>query len=487
MVLPRLAGGGRRRLVALAAVCWALGVAVVALAAPVLAHSGSLRTAAPGELDIPTWLFLLTGGGAVGASFLLASFVTDRRFIRSIHDWGDDLGLSPGLRRGLRVCAELVGLAGLGAVLVVGLYGPDTAVRNLAILVVWVGWWGGYVATTYLLGNTWPALNPFRTLAELVLAAAARLPRSVTSRLPGRFDYPERLGAWPSVAGLLALIWVEVVSPLADEPRLLAGVVAAYGAVTVAGAVAFGTETWFDEVDPVARVFRYYGRVAPVGRRADGSLGLRLPAGALTEARLVDGLDEVAFVVTLLFVTTYDGFVGTGPWAGFAETLVGAGLPPLSVYLGAYLLGFALFLGVYWAAAHSARRYGGTYLTAGYLARRFAPSLLPIAAGYHLAHNLGYLLTLLPALGTVALSPLDPVQNPPILAGLPGFFGGLELAFVLVGHLAAIWVAHATAYELFPRRLDAVRSQYGVTLVMVLYTMTSLWIVSEPPVAPPYL
>jgi hypothetical protein len=152
-----------------------------------------------------------------------------------------------------------------------------------------------------------------------------------------------------------------------------------------------------------------------------------------------------------------------------------------------FLLGFAVFLGGFWLASRSARERGGTYLTTAYLARRFAPSLLPIAAGYHLAHNLGYVLTLMPNLGSVLVSPTDPLQNPPILAGLPGWFGGLELAFVLLGHLLAIWVAHATAYELFPRRMDAVRSQYGITLVMVLYTMTSLWIVAEPPVEPPFL
>jgi hypothetical protein len=87
----------------------------------------------------------------------------------------------------------------------------------------------------------------------------------------------------------------------------------------------------------------------------------------------------------------------------------------------------------------------------------------------------------------VLLSPVDPLQNPPILAGLPGWFGGLELAFVLLGHLLAIWVAHATAYELFPGRLQAIRSQYPFVLVMVAYTMISLWIVSQPAIEVPYL
>jgi hypothetical protein len=113
--------------------------------------------------------------------------------------------------------------------------------------------------------------------------------------------------------------------------------------------------------------------------------------------------------------------------------------------------------------------------------------LLPIAAGYHLAHNLVSVLVLGPTFVAVAAAPLSPPPSPPQLAGLPGWFGGLEFAFVLLGHLLAVWVAHATAYELFPSRLQAVRSQYGVTAVMVCYTMLSLWIVAEPYVAPPFI
>ncbi|MFC4549425.1 hypothetical protein ACFO3H_03830, partial [Halorussus sp. GCM10023401] len=56
----------------------------LALAGRASAHGGALRAAA-GTLSVPTWLFLLTGGGAVGASFLLASFVTDRAFVRAVH------------------------------------------------------------------------------------------------------------------------------------------------------------------------------------------------------------------------------------------------------------------------------------------------------------------------------------------------------------------------------------------------------------------
>jgi len=458
--------GTRRRRLLAAVVALA---SLVALAGDAVAHSGGLRNATQDPISVPTWLFLTTGGGVVGASFLLASFVTDRQFVADVHAWGRAIA-SPG--RIAALATRTFGVLALAATLAVGFVGPEDGPRNFAILLIWVVWWGGYVASTYLLGNSWPVLNPFRTLA-------AALPSLSLS-------YPERLGSWPAVAGLLALVWVEVVSPLADDPTLLATVISAYGVVTVAGAVAFGVDRWFESVDPVAKVFDYYGAVAPVGR-SDGGLRLRLPGSELREARLVDGRDEVAFVVALLFVTTYDGFVGTGLWAGFVRGAVAAGLPPVVVYLGAYLGGFALFYGAFQATARLARRTAPTFLTGDAVARRFAPSLLAIAAGYHLAHNLGSVLVLAPAFVAVALAPLSPPTNPPVLVGLPGWFGGLELAFVLVGHVVAVWIAHAAAYDLFPGRMQAVRSQYGVTLVMVAYTMVSLWIVKEPFVSPPFI
>ncbi|WP_435069356.1 hypothetical protein [Haloplanus sp. C73] len=449
-------------------VALAVTLSLGASAGVATAHSGGLGGTGRDPIAVPMWLFLLTGGGVVGVSFLLASFVTDRRLIDAIHDWRRPLP-TPG--RLLRAAARLGALALLVAAVVVGYVGPGTGVRSLTILVVWVGWWGGYVATTYLVGNTWPTLNPFRTLAA---------PLPSLNR-----PYPDRLGAWPSVAGLLLLVWIEVMTPLADDPRLLATVLVAYTGVTLAGTVVVGEEAWFDRVDPLARAFRLYGYLAPLTVES-GRLRLRLPGADLPETAF-EGQDDVAFVVTLLFVTTYDGFVATGLWAGVARAVVGVGAPPTALYLGAYLAGAALFYLAYRASARFSRRGADTHLTATYLARRFAPALLPIAAGYHLAHNFSSVLVLAPTLSVVAAAPLSPPPSPPQLAGLPTWFGGLELACVLLGHLVAVWVAHATAYDVFPSRLQAVRSQYGVTAVMVGYTMLSLWIVAEPYVAPPFI
>lgn len=441
--------------------------ALFAFVGPAAAHGAGLASAPERGFDVPTWLFLLTGGGVIGASFILASFVTDRTFIRAIHGWRRGSGIPA--ERILRVVGKTVGVTGLLFVLAVGFFGPRDPLFNAAVMVVWAGWWSGYAMTTYLVGNSWPVLNPWRAMAESLPSLGV--------------DYPERLGVWPSVVGLLALIWLEVVSPVADQPRFLAGVILAYTVATLVGAVVFGTATWFETVDPVSRVFRYFGRVAPV--YYDGGLCLRLPGAGLDEAKLVDSFGEVGFIVAILWVTTYDGLVATPAWRRWAVAIVESGIPPNLLYAVALLVGYLVFLGIYWMAAHYSKRHARTYLPQETLAFRFAAPLLAIAAGYHIAHFLGYFVELLPTLAGTLLAPTAPPE--PIAIVLPSWFGGVEIAFVILGHLLAIWTAHAAAYDVFPGKLQAIRSQYAITLAMVFYTMFSLWIVTEPYAVPPYV
>jgi hypothetical protein len=136
---------------------------------------------------------------------------------------------------------------------------------------------------TYLVVDVWDLLNPWRTLATLV---------PTTPRSP-----PSRAGAWPSVAGLLALVWLEVVTPVAESPRTLGTVVVAYTVVTVAGGAVYG-DAWFRRVDPVARVFERYGRLAPIQRTDDG-LTLSVPGTALARDPAVVTGDDAAFMYAI--------------------------------------------------------------------------------------------------------------------------------------------------------------------------------------------
>ena len=448
-----------------------LGVlGLTCLSTVALAHGGGLAAARSDPISVPTWLFLSIGGAVVGAPVLLSHFVTDREFLASLHGARRDL---PDPSSALRLAARLLGLASLAAVVGVGVAGPVDPLRNAAILLVWVGWWGGYTMSVYLVGNSWPAVGPFETLST---------PVSVLLN-GGLVDYPRWLAGWPAVLAVLGLVWAEVVTPLAENPGLLARATGGYLVCSVVGVALVGADAWFSRVDPLSALFRHYGAVAPV-RREGPTLTVSVPGSGLVATPAIDRSD-VAFVVALVWGTTFDGLVSTPLWADLAPLVVSAGIPPAVLHPGVLLVGFLTFLACYWLACRAVRSVSPTTPTTAAVARLFAPALLPIAAGYHLAQYLGYVITLAPALTGALAAPLDP--GTPVTAVLPDWFGVLPIAFVLLGHLLAVGVAHAAAVNRFPSVRHPIRGHYPIAAVVVLYTMASLWVVTRPYTAPPYL
>ena len=58
-------------------------------------------------------------------------------------------------------------------------------------------------------------------------------------------------------------------------------------------------------------------------------------------------------------------------------------------------------------------------------------------------------------------------------------FWYLEVAFVIVGHVAALTLAHDRALALYGQSKLAVRSQLTMLGVMVAFTMLALWLLFE--------
>ncbi|MEF8801363.1 MAG: hypothetical protein V5A38_11935 [Halolamina sp.] len=451
--------------------------AITVFGRPALAHGGPGIQSQP--VDTPIWLFLLTGGGVIAVSFLLTSFVTDRGVLDAYHERRLSVPGGAVIRDWGTYIAAILGVAGLAAVLVIGVFGPPDPGRNLAVLLVWAVWWAGFTISTYLIGNAWPAIDPFARLTDL-------LPER------GGVDLPAWVGRWPAVAGLLLLVWLEVVSNVASDPIQLATVVGLYAVASLVGSAILGSKTWRRQIDPISNVFRLYGKIAPVQRSEDG-LVLAAPGAGLANLDDPDEptagttlQSEVGFVIALLWVTSYDGFVATPGWEALAGPVVRAGLPAELTYFGALLLGYGLFLAAYWWASKLVRRAGRTFRSRVAIGAAFAPSLVPIAAGYHLGHYLPYFLRLAPSSAVVAASPLSPPLGPPVLV-LPGWVASIGPIAVLAGHVLAVWVAHSRAFELFTGKLQPIRSQYPYVLVMVLYTMTGLWLLAQPTIDAPFL
>jgi hypothetical protein len=55
----------------------------------------------------------------------------------------------------------------------------------------------------------------------------------------------------------------------------------------------------------------------------------------------------------------------------------------------------------------------------------------------------------------------------------------VQVAALVLGHVAGLAVAHDRAVTIFRDRQDALRSQYAMLALMVLYTVGGLWLLSH--------
>lgn len=55
-----------------------------------------------------------------------------------------------------------------------------------------------------------------------------------------------------------------------------------------------------------------------------------------------------------------------------------------------------------------------------------------------------------------------------------------QVALIVTGHVIAVYLAHAIALRSVWDPKRALRSQYPMLALMVLYTVLSLWIISQP-------
>ena len=51
---------------------------------------------------------------------------------------------------------------------------------------------------------------------------------------------------------------------------------------------------------------------------------------------------------------------------------------------------------------------------------------------------------------------------------------------IVIGHVLAVYIAHVMATRVFAERDAALRSQIPMLVLMVGYTMISLWVMSQP-------
>ena len=472
------------------------------------------------DLPLPLWLYLYGAGAAVLVSFVpISLFVGKRkseedapylyprfnllrvRFLRPVLT-------SRTLLIGLRLLS--VGLF-LLAVLA-GLLGRQNADANFAPTFVWIIWWVGLGFFTAFVGNVWALVNPW----EVTFEWADTLVRRLGSRngLELRETYPASWGLWPAVALYGVFVWLENVFPGSSTPVYIAVLVLTYSVLVWGGMIVYGEETWLRRGEVFSVFFGLLARFAPTEVRVTDptlcrggcsdtcgtvekgcvncyecfaraapehrELNLRPPAVGLSRPEPVPP-GGVFFVVLVLAGVAFDGLLETPLWNELRRDL---SIPQVVGLVALPLVFFAAYLGF----VKLSQLFGGG--TRGL--RRFAAScvysLVPIAVAYQVAHY--YTLLLVQGQGIIQ-HVSDPFGWGWDLFGTagysiaPGLIGAAfvwysQVALIVAGHVVAVYLAHLVALRLFEDPGRALRSQFPMLALMILYTVFSLWIISQP-------
>ncbi len=374
-----------------------------------------------------------------------------------------------------------------------GLLGTqEEPLANILPAFVWVAWWVGLGFVCALAGNVWPAINPWAAVPALLPGSRGSAVRPV----------PSWLGVWPAVFLYLCFAWAELVWPDNTAPASLACAILAYSAVTWAGMTRYGVEPWLKCGETFSIVFGLFGRFAPLARTSEGRLLLRHYGSGLADGGKVP-VSMMVLVVTLLATVSFDGFLHTPVWArwysaashglydlGWTHALGHTGARTLVFTAGlvlAPLCFVALFLGTCGLTAVLEGRRGGLRRGAAEVAASYVLTLVPIAIAYHLAH---YLLLLMiegqllyghisdpfgvgwDLFGTAGVTPDPTVVD-------ARFLWLFSLFVIVAGHVIAVWLAHRAAHRGQAGR-PPVAPQLPMLILMVGYTVFSLWIIGQP-------
>jgi hypothetical protein len=460
-----------------------IGLAIVALLFPAAADAHGIVGRA--DLPIPVWLFSWAAAIVLVVSFVALSTLWTRPRLQEEHH-----------RRVVRVPQALEWLAGafgvgvFALVLYSGFAGAQAFTANLSVTFIYVIFWVGVPVLSVLLGDVFSALNPWRTCARVLWWIGRRLAPRRLAQSPLR--YPQWLGMWPAIAGLVGFAWLELVYVNRDQPSVLAALSLGYFLAMLLGMFLFGVRDWSEQADGFGVYFNLLSRLSGIVRNEQGYLCLRRPLSGLPDLPVRRG--TVTLICTTIGTTTFDGFSNGGIWRNNEPSLqslfADIGVHPTPAYELTASLGLVLciclIVAVYRLGILGVKSVSERYDT-DTLTRAFAHTLVPIAFAYVLAHYFSLLLWQGQALGYLIS---DPLGNGANIFGTSGAqidyhvisyaaIWYVQVAALVGGHVGGLMLAHDRALALYRDPLEAVRSQYWMLAVMVAFTSFGLWLLSS--------
>jgi hypothetical protein len=469
------------------------------------------------DLPLPLSVFYWGAAAALVLSFALLALGGHRfpagRFIQrpdATAPAGDDAAqdVSAPSPRAWNIVAGLLGVVWLVATLATALFGSTEGAGNPAPNLVFVLGWIGIPIASVALGRLAQRLH-----GPLALARAGGMREHTETPAPAG------LGVWLAWIGLVAFVWLELVYPTASHIRLLGWLVLGWTLAVLVAASRFGLAAVRERLDPFATYARLMAALSPWWRdpARGGRVRARLPLlGANRDIAPQPGLTMLT--TFLIGSVSFDGLTRTDWWQTRVSlataNLTRQGIAPETARVAFGTFGLVIMLLLAWGlfelAAWAAGRIGrvgaelsdappGWRTAPGWRSARsaqfFAPSLLPIALAYVIAHYFAFFVVQVQDLVRFASDPFEQGWN---------VFGTADLKIrdlwipsgttvwmvqaisIVVGHVAGLLLAHDRALEIVPPRAggrpDALRatlSQLPMLLLMLTYTVAGLYFLSE--------
>lgn len=420
------------------------------------------------DLPLPGWLFSWGAAIVLAVSFFaLAALWTDAK----LETAGSRRLFS--IPRLIEPICGVVGLAIFVALVYFGFAGNQDANQNVVPTFVYVFFWTMLPLLSAVLGDIFRPFNPWRAVGLAVVWLRARR-APARHHAPARFAYPDALGRWPAMVAIFAFGWLELVSGEdGRKPNVLAALMLVYFAFQLAGMATFGARRWLDRADGFGVYFEFFSRISPltVEKR---ELRARVPLSGLTDIAPLAA--TVTFVCTMIGITVFDGLERSGVWQSIAgrnpgELVMTLGLiASVGIVAGFYRLGV---LGMEGSHIEKSPRE---------LSMMFAPSLVPIALGYLIAHYFSFMIFVGQALPHVIAHPMGNSGPPNVDYFVSGkVIWWVQVAALLAGHVAGLIVAHDKAQAVWGKARAAAQSQTWMLVVMVGFTCLGLWLLSQSP------
>ncbi|TDK49004.1 hypothetical protein E1832_09065 [Antarcticimicrobium luteum] len=446
---------------------------VVAGAGAALAHAteGGL------VLLLPTDFYTAAGASAVALTVVLMAVLPEPVLARI---FAPLLLLRLPRTRAPEITSMLVALVFLSLVWT-GLSGSRDPMENPLSLGIWTGFWIIIVTVQGVAFDIWRWVNPWAGPVSMLRGLGLR----------PVLHLPVRLGYGPAIVTFLAFAAFLMADPAPADPGRLAVFGGVYWLVNLLAALIFGPR-WLRRGEGITLLMRSYARMSLVARRG-GRLTLGLNGWQLLRGRVPRG-GWAVFVLVILACGSFDGVNETFWWLGVL------GVNPLefpgrSAVVWQNLAGLAaanaLLLGIFAGTVKAGLMLNRSALPLAEAVRLFAPTILPIALGYHIAHYYTAFLVE----GQYLWAMLEEVAGNSHQGHghgdhiTTGFFNTTETmrriwltqaAAVVVGHVIAVMLAHAVALKVFGGARRALLSQAPLALFMIGYTFFGLWLLASP-------